>query len=169
MQVKRRKGWRMSCDVGKARKVLSSARSPSFPSLHLRHSSFSNPSVASSMPQLILQPLFRFSYVTGAFSNPSVSSSMPQLILQPLFRFSYVTGSFSNPSVASSTSQVILRPFFRFSYIAGSSPTSPGESPMENSLLSQFFPCKLPSYPLLVLFSEKQVRDDNNCRWQPAS
>ena len=35
-----------------------------FPSLYQRHSSFSNPSVASPMSQLILQPLFRFSYVT---------------------------------------------------------------------------------------------------------
>ena len=42
------------------------AHSPTFPSLHLRHSSFSNPSVASSTSQLILQPFFRFSYVTGS-------------------------------------------------------------------------------------------------------
>ena len=36
------------------------------PSLYLRHSSFSNSSVASPTSQLILQPLFRFSYVTGS-------------------------------------------------------------------------------------------------------
>ena len=41
------------------------AHSPTLPSLYLRHSSFSNPSVASPTSQLILQPSFRFSYVTG--------------------------------------------------------------------------------------------------------
>ena len=39
--------------------------SPTLPSLYLRHSSFSNPSVASSTSQLVLQPFFCFSYVTG--------------------------------------------------------------------------------------------------------
>ena len=34
--------------------------------LYLRHSSFSNPSVASHTSQLILQPFFRFSYITGS-------------------------------------------------------------------------------------------------------
>ena len=43
---------------------MSRAHSPTFPSLHLRHNSFSNPSVALSTSQLILQ-LFRcFAYVT---------------------------------------------------------------------------------------------------------
>ena len=42
------------------------AHSPTLPSLYLCHSSFSNPSVASPMSQLILQPFFRFSYVTGS-------------------------------------------------------------------------------------------------------
>ena len=42
------------------------AHSPTLPSLHLRHSSFSNPFVASLTSQLILQPFFRFSYVTGS-------------------------------------------------------------------------------------------------------
>ena len=45
----------MGCDVGEA----------TLPSLYLHHSSFSNPSVASPTSQLILQPFFRFSYVTG--------------------------------------------------------------------------------------------------------
>ena len=39
--------------------------SPTFPSLHLRHNSFSNPSVVLHSSQLILQPFFRLSYVTG--------------------------------------------------------------------------------------------------------
>ena len=41
------------------------AHSPSLPSLYLHHSSFSNPSVASPMSQLILQPFFCF-FVTGS-------------------------------------------------------------------------------------------------------
>ena len=74
-QVKRRKDWRMSCDIGEVMERLeneqsshthSRAHSPTFPSLHLRNSSFSNPSVALPTSQLILQSLFRFSYVTGS-------------------------------------------------------------------------------------------------------
>ena len=42
------------------------AHSPTFPSLHLRHSLFSNTSVASPTSQLILQSLFHFSYATGS-------------------------------------------------------------------------------------------------------
>ena len=53
----------MSCDVGEVTERLeneqsyiqwSRAHSPTFPSLHLRHSSFSNPSVASPTSQFIL-------------------------------------------------------------------------------------------------------------------
>ena len=39
--------------------------SPTLPSLYLRHSSFSNPSVASPTSQFILHPFFCFSYVTA--------------------------------------------------------------------------------------------------------
>ena len=56
----------MSCDVSEGTERLITAHSPTTPSLYLRHSSFSNPSVVSSTSQLILQPLFRFSYVTGS-------------------------------------------------------------------------------------------------------
>ena len=45
---------------------MSSAHSPTLQSLYLRHSSFSNPSVASPTSQLILQPFCHFSYVTGS-------------------------------------------------------------------------------------------------------
>ena len=55
----------MSYDVGEAAEGLSSVHSPSFQSLHLCHNSFSNPSVASPTSQLILQPFFRYFYVTG--------------------------------------------------------------------------------------------------------
>ena len=41
------------------------AHSPTLPSLYLRHNTFSNPSIASPTSQLILQPFFRLSYVTG--------------------------------------------------------------------------------------------------------
>ena len=46
--------------------LLTGAHSPTFPLLHLHHSSFSNPSVASPMSQLILQSFFRFSYITAS-------------------------------------------------------------------------------------------------------
>ena len=76
-----RTDWRMNCDVGKATEGLenelwrrwSDAQvgewAPTFPSLHLRHKSFSNPSVALPTSQLILQPFFRFSYVTSSSLN----------------------------------------------------------------------------------------------------
>ena len=120
--VKRRKGWRMSCDVGKSTEGMSSAHSPTFPSLHLRHNLFSNPSVALPTSQLILQPFRCFTYIT--VHSPT------------LYRFTYVTAhsptlpslylrhsSFSNPFISSHTSQLILQPFFCFSYITGSSLT----------------------------------------------
>ena len=54
--------------------------SPTLPSLYLRHSSFYNPSVASPISQLILQPFFRFSYVTGSsltsFGEPMLVTSL---------------------------------------------------------------------------------------------
>ena len=117
-QVKRRKAWRLSCDVGEAlrRFTYGTAHYPSLPSLYLRHNSFSNPSVASPTSQLILQPFRCLTYVT------SHSTSLPSLYLRH--------SSFSNPSVASPTSEFIHQHFFRFSYVTGSSLTSPGESPM---------------------------------------
>ena len=115
--------------------------SPTLPLLHLRHSSFSNPSVASPTSQFILQPFFRFSYV----NNSSLDS--PGDILQPFRHLTYVTThsptlpslylrhcSFSNPSVALPTSQFILQPLFRFSYVNSSSPNSHGGPPMGGEL-----------------------------------
>ena len=82
----------------------SRAHSPTFPSLHLHHNSFSNPSVALPTSQLILQPFCCFTYVTihsptllllylhhSSFSNPSVASPMSQFILQPFCCFTYTT------------------------------------------------------------------------------
>ena len=67
------------------------AHSSTLPLLLLRHSSFSNPSVALPTSQLILQPFHCFSYVTAH------SPTHPLLLL--------CHSSFSNPSFASPTSQ----------------------------------------------------------------
>ena len=63
---------------------MSRAHSPSFPSLHLRHSSFSNPSLALPTSQLILQPFRSFTYVTA--HSPTLLS----LLLRHRI-FTYVT------------------------------------------------------------------------------
>ena len=52
------------------------AHSPTLPSLYLRHSSISNPSVDSPTSQFILQPFFRFSYVTSSLLNSPVEPPM---------------------------------------------------------------------------------------------
>ena len=100
--------------------------SPTLPSLYLRHSSFSKPSVALSISQLILQPFRLFTYVTAH------SPTLPSLYL--------CHSSFSNPSVALPTSQLILQPFRCFTYVTAHSPAllslllshrfSPDEPPM---------------------------------------
>ena len=95
----------------------SRAHSPTFPSLHLRHNSFSNPSVALPTSQLILQRFRRFTYVTAH------SPTLPSIHLRH--------SSFTNPSIASPTPQALhlihlaSRPclsfypffFFRFTFI----------------------------------------------------
>ena len=60
------------------------AHSPTFPSLHLRHCSFSNPSVILPTSQLIFQPFLCFTYITA---------HSPTLILLLLHHrlFTYVT------------------------------------------------------------------------------
>ena len=63
------------------------AHSPTFPSLHLRHSSFSNPSVGSPTSQLIIQSFFRFSYVTG---SSLTSPGEPSMMFIGLFLFYWV-------------------------------------------------------------------------------
>ena len=109
-------------------------------SLHLRHSSFSIPSVASSTSQLALQPYHRFTYITAH------STTLPLLHLHHR-HFTYIKAhspilpplhlrhsSFYNPSATSPTSQVILQPFCCFTYITGTSHTSPGEPPMHRGM-----------------------------------
>ena len=124
----------MSCGVGEAKEGLENealqslilqsirrftyvtAHSPTIPSLHLRHSSFSSLPFASPTTQLILQTFRRFTYATAN------SSTLPSLYL--------CHNSFSNLSVASPTPQLILQPFRRFTYVTGTSLTSPGEPSM---------------------------------------
>ena len=43
--------------------------SPTLPSVYLRYSSFSNPSVTSPTSQFILQPFYRLSYITSSSLN----------------------------------------------------------------------------------------------------
>ena len=106
-------------------------QSPTLTSLHLRHTSLSNPSATLPTSQLILQPIRCFTYVIGTLSTS-------QLILQPFRRFTYVTAhstslpllhlrnsSFSYPSAALPTSQLILKPFRCFTYVIAHSPTLP--------------------------------------------
>ena len=85
--------------------------STTLPSLYLRHSSFSNPSVASPTSQFILQPFFCFSYVTSWAHSPTFPS------------FHLRHNSFYNPSVALPASQLILQPFLFFTYVTAHSPT----------------------------------------------
>ena len=105
---------------------LRRAHSPTFPSLHLRHNSFSNPSIALPTSQLILQPFRCFTYVT--VHSPTLLSHSPTF---PSLHLHH--NSFSNPSIALPTSQLILQPFFRFSYVTSSSHNTPGEPPMDLS------------------------------------
>ena len=146
----------MSCKVGEVTKRLENEQSftcitthsPTLPSLYLRHSSFSNPSIASSTSQfipqwaeLILQPFRHFTYVI------THSPTLPSLYLRH--------SSFSNTSVASSTSQFILQwaelivqPFRHFNYVTTHSPTLPSlylrhssfSNPPVPSPTSQFIP-----------------------------
>ena len=139
----------MSCDVGHLRQNLFSNPSVAY----LRHSSFSNPSVASPTSQRILQPFFRFSYVTGSsLTSPgeppmlhtavdwqsAVAAGYTNSSNSPCSRpesdsswthhrdssdASRSQSSFSKLSIISSTSQLILQPFHRFTYITAHSPT----------------------------------------------
>ena len=63
---------------------MNRAHSPSFPSLHLRYNSFSNPSLALPTSQFILQPFRCFTYLT-AHSPTLLSLLLPHRI------FTYVT------------------------------------------------------------------------------
>ena len=79
MYVKRRKDWRMSCDVGEVTEKVGKWALHHFPSLHLRNNSFSSSSVALPTSQFILQPSFRFSYVTSSSLNSPGEPPMESL------------------------------------------------------------------------------------------
>ena len=111
---------------------LEKSHSPTFPSLHPSHNSFSSPSVALPTSQLILQ-LFRcFTYV-AAHSSTLLSlllrhrlsltpPSEPPMRYSPTFpSFHLSHNSFSSSSVALPTSQLILQPFRCFTYVTARS------------------------------------------------
>ena len=112
---KRKKGWRMSCDVGEElilqpfhHFTYITTNSPTLPSLYLP--------ITLPTSQIILQPFCHFTYVT------THSPTLPSFYLRH--------SSFSSPSFASLTSQLFLQSSFRSSYVTGSSLTSSGEPPM---------------------------------------
>ena len=148
----------MSCDVGEVLESLknqnklwrSSAHSPSFLSLHLHHSSFSNPSVALPKSQVILQSFRCFTYITAhsttlsllhlrhsSFYNPSFASptsqalhlrylaSCPCGVEYTVEKSENEQNSFSKLSVTSPASQLILQTFHCFTYITAHSPSLP--------------------------------------------
>ena len=110
------------------------AHSTTLLSLLLRHRIFTyvtwraahenrNTQFRISIKNLGEEPLFtHFTYVT------THSPTLPSLYLRHT--------SFSNPSVASPTSQFILQPFFRFSYVTRSSLNTPGEPPMQRTIMA---------------------------------
>ena len=100
------------------------AHSPTLPLLHLRHSSFSNPSVALLTSRLILQPFRCFTYVTA--HSPTLLSLLLRyrLFTYITWRAAHVLNTHSPTfSVTSPTSQSILQPFHRFTYVTAHSPT----------------------------------------------
>ena len=82
------------------------AHSPSFPSLHLRHSSFSNLSLALPTSQLILQPFRRFTYVTAH------SPTLLLLLLRHRI-FTYVTWRAAHAFLYLHYSRPYLLPFVK--------------------------------------------------------
>ena len=66
--------------------TYTTAHSPTIPSLYLRLSSLSNPSVATPTSQLILQPFFRLSYVTGfSLTLPGEPPMHKTCVYRPLY------------------------------------------------------------------------------------
>ena len=147
--MKQRKGCRTSCDVGKAAEGLQNklwrrwsdvrvgeggrATLLTSQALHLRHSSFYNPSATSPTSHVFLQPFRCFSYVTAhpptlpplhlshsSFYNASPTSTALPLLHLRHRHFTYVTThsaslpplhlrhrSFYNPSIVWPTSQAL--------------------------------------------------------------
>ena len=82
------------------------AHSPILPSLHLRHNSFSNPSVALPTSQLILQPFRCFTYVTAHSPTPLLLLLCQRLITYVSLRAAHAceatrSGSDYSPTIQS--------------------------------------------------------------------
>ena len=73
----------------------SRAHSPTLPSLYLHHSSFSSSSVALPTSQFILQPFFRFSYVTSSSLDSPGEPHMRLIRVFGLNRMGAAAGYFS--------------------------------------------------------------------------
>ena len=103
--------------------AMSRAHSQTFPSLHLRHNSFSNPSVVLPTSQFIIQPFSHFTYATT--HSPTLPSLYLCHSLSPTFLSLHLRhNSFSNPSVILPTSQLILQlPFLHLRHSSFSNPS----------------------------------------------
>ena len=146
--------------------ILLPADPPTFPSLHLRHSSFSNHFIILPTSELILQSFHCFTFCLNFF-NSSQNCKICcilfycQLILQPFRHFIYVTAhsptilslylrhnSFSNPSFACPTSQALhliqlcfTSSLLHFTYVTTHSPTLPSLYLYHNSFSNPSFAC----------------------------
>ena len=89
--------------------VTAHSDSPCFLSLHLRHSSFSNPSLTLPTSQLILQPFRCFTYVTAHFPT----------LLPPLLRHRFSLTSPGDPPMT----LTLLLPPRQNNYLRPCSPT----------------------------------------------
>ena len=94
-----------------------------FPLLHLRHNSISNPSLALPTSQLILQPFHCFTYVTAHSPTLLLLHLLYITAHSPLPLLHLCHSSFSNTSIALPMSQLILQPFCCFTYVTVHSPT----------------------------------------------
>ena len=75
--------------------------SPTLRSRYLRHSSFSKPSVASPTSQFILQPFFRFSYVTSSSLNSPGEPPPPHVCMTVILKLYEINvlGPFQNYTI----------------------------------------------------------------------
>ena len=101
---------------------MSSAHFPTFPSLHLRDRSLSNPSVALPTSQFILQPFRCFTYVTA--HSPTLLSL---LLRHRLFTWRTAHGEESKQfsTFVRQLVLLILQPFRHFTYVKAHYPTLP--------------------------------------------
>ena len=138
----------MNCDVGKAAEGLENE-------LWRRWRDVRVGEWGGASFYIILQPLHRFTYVTGysptipslylrhsSFPNHSVASPASYLILQPFFRFSYVTEwslLILQPLSLHLRYKLILQPFCRFTNVTAHSRTIPFASPTSQFFLQPYF------------------------------